>query len=65
MFFLFLCERLPLKEVSEVLRLRKTNTYKLFQRKDFPEITIGKKLLIKESDLDGYLEKYAGPIIDI
>lgn len=56
---------LTVKEVSEALRLGKTNTYKLFQRKDFPKITIGKKLLVKESELDGYLEKYGGAIIDI
>lgn len=65
MFFLFLCERLTMKEVSEVLRLGKTNTYKLFQRKDFPKVTIGKKLLVKESELDGYLDKYGGAIIEI
>lgn len=56
---------LTVKEVSDVLRLGKTNTYKLFQRKDFPKITIGKKLLVKESELDGYLEKYGGAIIEI
>lgn len=56
---------LTVKEVSEVLRLGKTNTYRLFQRKDFPKVTIGKKLLIKESELDRYLEKYSGAIIDL
>lgn len=47
---------LTVKEVSDVLRLGKTNTYKLFQRKDFPKVTIGKKLLVKESELDGLME---------
>ncbi|MBD5508986.1 MAG: helix-turn-helix domain-containing protein [Lachnospiraceae bacterium] len=56
---------LTVKEVSEALHLGKTNTYKLFQRRDFPKITIGKKLLVKESELDGYIEKYSGAIIDI
>lgn len=56
---------LTVKEVSDVLRLGKTNTYKLFQRKDFPKVTIGKKLLVKESELDGYLDKYGGVIIEI
>lgn len=56
---------LTVKEVSDILHLGKTNTYKLFQRKDFPKIAIGKKLLIKESELDKYLEKYAGTIINL
>lgn len=56
---------LTVKEVSAILHLGKTNTYKLFQRKDFPKITIGKKLLVKESELDQYLEKYARAIIDL
>lgn len=56
---------LTVKEVSDILHLGKTNTYKLFQRKDFPRIAIGKKLLIKESELDKYLEKYAGTIINL
>lgn len=56
---------LTVKEVSDLLHLGKTNTYKLFQRKDFPKITIGKKLLVKESELDKYLAKYAGAIINL
>ncbi len=56
---------LTVKEVSEMLRLGKTNTYKLFQRKDFPKVTIGKKLLVKESELDGYIEKYSREIISL
>lgn len=56
---------LTVKAVSETLHLGKTNTYKLFQRKDFPKITIGKKLLVKESELDKYLEKYSGIAIEL
>lgn len=40
---------LTVKEVSDVLHLGKTNTYKLFQGKDFPKITIGRKLLTQTS----------------
>lgn len=49
--------RIPLPGVKK--------TYKLFQRKDFPKVTIGKKLLVKESELDRYIEKYGGAIIEI
>lgn len=56
---------LTVKEVSDVLHLGKTNTYKLFQRKDFPKITIGKKLLVKESELDQYLAKYSGMVVEL
>ncbi|MDE6602417.1 MAG: helix-turn-helix domain-containing protein [Lachnospiraceae bacterium] len=56
---------LTVKEVSDVLRLGKTNTYKLFQRGDFPKVLIGRKLLVKESELDKYLEKYSGEIISL
>lgn len=56
---------LTVKEVSGVLHLGKTNTYKLFQRKDFPKITIGKKLLVKESELDQYLAKYSGMVVEL
>jgi len=56
---------MTVKEVSDALRLGKTNTYKLFQRKDFPKVLIGRKLLVKESELDKYLEKYSGEIISL
>lgn len=47
-----------MSDVSEILHIGKTNTYKLFNRKDFPKVTIGKKMLIKESDLESYIDKY-------
>lgn len=56
---------LTVKEVSAILQIGKTNTYKLFQKRDFPKITIGKKLLVKESELDKYLSKYSKGIIDL
>ena len=56
---------LTVEQVSEVLQLGKTNTYKLFRKKDFPKITIGKKLLVKESELDKYLDKYSKGIINL
>lgn len=54
---------LTVEDVSEKLHIGKTNTYKLFSRKDFPKITIGKKLLIKEDDLEKYIDKYIKGII--
>lgn len=56
---------MTVKEVSDTLRLGKTNTYKLFQRKDFPKVLIRRKLLVKESELDKYLEKYFGEVISL
>ena len=56
---------LTVAQVAEVLQLGKTNTYKLFQKGDFPKVTIGKKLLVKESELDKYLTKYSKGIINL
>ncbi|WP_442905415.1 helix-turn-helix domain-containing protein [Kineothrix sp. MB12-C1] len=44
--------------MASILRIGKTNTYKLVKRKDFPKVTIGKKILVKEEDLNNYLTKY-------
>lgn len=49
---------LTVSDVSKILHIGKTNTYKLFNRKDFPKVTIGKKMLIKENDLENYIDKY-------
>ncbi len=49
---------LTVKEVSSILDIGKSNTYKLFGKQDFPKITIGRKMLVKESALENYLEKY-------
>lgn len=49
---------LTVKDVASILKIGRTGTYKLFDRQDFPKITVGKKLLVKESDLDNYLRKY-------
>lgn len=56
---------LTVKEVADILRLGKTNTYKLLKRKDFPTITIGKKILVRENDLNEYIKKYVGNKINI
>lgn len=56
---------LTVREVSDILKIGRSNTYKLFDRKDFPKIIIGKKLLIKESDLDNYLKKYTKGKIEL
>ena len=49
---------MTIQEVASILRMGKTNTYKLVKRKDFPKVTIGKKILVKEEDLNNYLTKY-------
>lgn len=49
---------LTVTDVSKMLHIGKTNAYKLFNRKDFPKVTIGKKMLIKEDDLENYIDKY-------
>lgn len=56
---------LTVKEVSDILRIGRSGTYKLFDKKDFPKITIGKKLFVKESDLDKYLTKYVKGKIEL
>lgn len=56
---------LTVKEVSAILNIGKTNTYKLFEQRDFPKITIGKKLMVKETDLENYLTKYTKGVIQL
>ena len=54
---------LTVTDVSKKLHIGKTHTYKLFNKKDFPKIVIGKKLLIREDDLEKYIDKYVKGII--
>ena len=54
---------LTVTDVSKKLHIGKTNTYKHFNKKDFPKIVIGKKLLIREDDLEKYIDKYVKGII--
>ncbi len=56
---------LTVNDVSEKLHIGKTNTYKLFNKKDFPKITIGKKLLIREDDLEKYIDKYVKGVVKL
>ena len=56
---------LTVREVSDTLKLGRNNTYELFDKRDFPKITIGKKLLVKESDLEKYLAKYTKGKIEL
>jgi len=37
---------LTVKEVKEILRISKTNTYELFNRSDFPTINIGRRKMV-------------------
>lgn len=56
---------LTVKDISAILCIGKTNTYKLVQKKDFPKITIGKKILVRQKDLDSYLTKYLKATINL
>lgn len=47
------------KEVSEILKLGMTNTYKLFKLKGFPKIKIGKKYFIDEKELKKFLKEHS------
>ncbi len=46
------------KEVSDYLGISKSVAYALFRAKDFPALTLGKKLKkVLKSELDAYLQK--------
>ncbi len=56
---------LTANDISTILNIGKTNTYKLLKRKDFPKITIGRKILVRENDLNEYVKKYIGNKINL
>ena len=56
---------LTMKEIQERVRLGKNGTYSLVSRPDFPKITIGKKILCYEGDLDDYMHKYRKRTINL
>ena len=49
------CPNDAVKEVQERLKLGKNNTYKLINKKGFPKIIIGKKILIPEEQFEKYM----------
>lgn len=46
------------KQVSVIVGLGMSNTYKLFRLKGFPKIQIGKKYFIEENDLNTFLKQH-------
>lgn len=46
------------KQVSDIIGLGMSNTYKLFRLKGFPKIQIGKKYFIEENDLNTFLKQH-------
>lgn len=51
---------LTTKEVSKKLHMGINQTRELIKRDDFPKITIGKKWLIPENELDKWLSQNIG-----
>jgi len=44
-------------EISDVLRLGRTTTYKLIHSNEIPSTKIGKKILIEDTSLHNYIKK--------
>lgn len=56
---------LTIKDVQEKLNLGRTNTYKLVSKKGFPKITIGKKILIPETEFEKYIMNHLRSKIEL
>ena len=56
---------LTINDISSILNLCKTNTYKLVKKKDFPKIVLSKKILVREHDLNDYITKYMKSRIEL
>lgn len=48
---------LTAKDVSDILNLSLTSTYRLMKLKDFPSFRIGKLHYIREDDFDNYFKE--------
>lgn len=56
---------LTVKDVQDRLKLGKNNTYKLVNKKGFPKITIGKKILIPEEQFEKYIMNHVRSTIEL
>jgi excisionase family DNA binding protein len=56
---------LTVKDVQDRLKLGKNNTYKLVNKKGFPKITIGKKILIPEEQFEKYIMNHMRSKIEL
>lgn len=50
-------EYLTVNDVSNILKIGKTKTYQLVNKKDFPKIKMGKKILIPLSKFEIFMDK--------
>lgn len=56
---------LTVKDIQDRLKLGKNNTYKLVNKKGFPKITIGKKILIPEEQFEKYIMNHMRSKIEL
>lgn len=56
---------LNVADVMDILKFSKTKTYSLIHLKDFPKITIGRNILIPETEFYNYLNRHLYKTIDI
>ncbi len=45
-------------DVKNIIGISLTNTYKLFELKDFPSFKIGHRWFVKEKDLEAFFDEY-------
>ena len=45
-------------DVKNIIGISLTNTYKLFELKDFPSFRIGHRWFVKEKDLEAFFDEY-------
>ncbi len=50
---------LTIPEVAAYLKISKAKIYLMVQRGELPHIKIGKNVRVRQSDLQGWLEKHA------
>ena len=62
---IYLENLLTVKEIQERLKLGKNNTYKLINKKGFPKIIIGKKILIPEEQFEKYIMNHVRSKIEL
>ena len=62
---IYLENLLTVKEVQDRLKLGKNNTYKLVNKKGFPKIIIGKKILIPEEQFEKYIMNHVRSKIEL
>lgn len=54
-----------IQELQEILHISKNQAYKIVKIKGFPNIQIGKKILIPEDDLNKWIKENLGNKITI